>query len=176
MVKIKAVVIRRAYRALFLNANDSHVEKNGGMLCSMRRTAKESVTELLRKKGLRATEQRKALLSVLQQAATPLSVEALVGKSGVPIDLATAYRALQEFERLELVQRVLSPNGRALFEVVGVHHHHLTCRTCGAVEDVDVCLPDTFSKALATRSKGFAQIEEHALEFFGTCRSCYASA
>lgn len=141
----------------------------------MQKGTRQEMKDLIRSKGLRATRQREALLFALSKAKAPLSVEALVTKSGETVDLATAYRALQEFERLQLIRRVLLPGGRALFEIAGRHHHHLTCRTCGAIEDIDVCLPESFNKSL-TRSSTFARIEEHALEFFGTCRSCYASA
>ena len=131
---------------------------------------------LLRSKGLRATVQREALLRTLQKAHKPLSVEAISAKSKVDVDLATVYRALQEFERLDLVRRVLLPGGKALYEIKGEHHHHLTCRTCGTIQDIDVCLPSDISAALTKQAPSFVRIEEHALEFFGTCRSCYASA
>ena len=134
------------------------------------------IPELLRASGLRVTKQREAILALLVASSKPLAVETITSKAESRLDLATAYRALQEFERLNLVRRVLLPGGRALYEMVGEHHHHVTCRNCGAIEDVEVCLPPHINRSLSRKARSFARIEEHALEFFGTCRSCYASA
>jgi Fur family ferric uptake transcriptional regulator len=50
------------------------------------------------------------------------------------------------------------------------HHHHAICASCGRVEDVDCAATDQFAESLRKRH-GF-ELDDHALEFFGRCRSC----
>ena len=131
----------------------------------------EKVAKELRAKGVRATSQRIALLTALYAASTPQSAEALAQARKGELDLATVYRALQEFERLGLVRRVQMKAG-SLYEVVGTHHHHLICRSCGLIEDVEVCLPRSVRAKLTESSNRFRSVDDHALEYFGICTSC----
>ena len=125
----------------------------------------------LKANGLRATSQRVTLLCALLGLAHPATAEELATSSEGAFDLATGYRALQEFERAGLVRRV-QLKGVSVYEAVGAHHHHLICRSCGAIEDVDVCLPASVRSKLLAASKRFAMVEDDALEFFGICKSC----
>lgn len=133
---------------------------------------KTIVREVLRAAGLRATRQRVALLEVLIANNVPNSVEDLVHQSKDQMDLATAYRGVQEFERAGIARSMVRKGGSTLYEVADTHHHHVVCRACGLIEDVDVCLPKSLNmKLLATATK-FVRIDDHAIEFFGLCRAC----
>ena len=138
---------------------------HGGM------TSISAIEADLRKAKLRATRQRTNLLSLLRGAASPLSVEALAAKGKGAFDTATAYRMLEAFIEAGLVRRMAVPGNRALYEAVGVHHHHATCTSCGKIVDVEACLPRTLDERVRTAS-GFARIDDHALEFFGLCQPC----
>lgn len=127
--------------------------------------------DLLKRVGLRATKQRIAVLAVLERQKGPVSVEELTRASKLAFDLATAYRTLDSFVAAGIARKMELAQGRALYERAGEHHHHAVCTTCGAITDVEACLPkDVHAKIL--RTSGFASIEDHALEFFGTCRKC----
>lgn len=132
-----------------------------------------SASDVLRSNGLRATQQRTAVLEELLKVSTPTSVETLKDSLRQQMDTVTVYRALQEFETVGLARRIARKGGPALYEPAHMsHHHHLQCRVCGVVEDVEECLPKSFSTNLLRRSKRFKRIEEHALELFGICRKC----
>lgn len=88
-------------------------------------------------------------------------------------DQATVYRSLSMLLDLKLVQRFDFGDGAARFELtVGHkdHHHHLVCRACTRIVEVDDCFPEEFERALAARS-GFKAVT-HRLEFFGVCPDC----
>ncbi|MBU1292590.1 transcriptional repressor [Patescibacteria group bacterium] len=131
----------------------------------------EKIRALLAGVDLRATTQRVALLKELLEQAHPLSVEKLTQGMGNALDTATVYRTLDTFEEKGLVRKVELAQGRALYEHAGEHHHHIVCTECGVIQDVDVCLPKSV-QGTVQRASGFANVNEHALEFFGVCKKC----
>lgn len=132
---------------------------------------KHDAIATLKGAGLRATRQRLTLLAALETASRPHSVEELVRACGNTFDTATAYRMLDAFRDAGLARRIELAQGRALFERAGVHHHHAVCMSCGRIEDVEACVPGDLDRNVK-RASGFASIDDHALEFFGTCASC----
>lgn len=140
------------------------------MLKSMNK--REEDARLLRSLGLRATPKRIALIHHLRKQNAPQRVEDLLRPLRSVLDQATLYRNLEDFERVGLVRRTQLAGQGASYEIAGHHHHHLVCTTCGTIEDVDACLPASFSKDLLEASKKFSSVADHSLEFFGTCRKC----
>ena len=128
--------------------------------------------EKLREKGLRVTDQRRAILEVLASATIPTSAEETF--SALPADtcdLVTAYRCLEQFEKAGLVERGVRENGTKVY-CLGHghgHHHHLTCRKCGRAERIDMCMGDELEE-VAT-DFGFTEVS-HVMEVFGVCPSC----
>jgi Fe2+ or Zn2+ uptake regulation protein len=49
------------------------------------------------------------------------------------------------------------------------HHHHLTCRSCGRTERIDVCVDADLAQLAEER--GFVEVS-HVLEVFGVCSGC----
>ena len=132
----------------------------------------ENGITLLREKGLRVTEQRKAILEVLASAESPISAEeAFAQLPSESCDLVTAYRCLEQFEKINVVQRGVRENGTKVY-CIGHghdHHHHLTCRNCGRTERIDVCIGEELEES----AKYFGLVEiAHFMEVFGTCPSC----
>jgi len=122
--------------------------------------------------GLRVTKQRKALLSTLADADNPLSAEethAQLAKG--TCDLVTVYRSLEQFEKIGVVQLGVRENGTKIYCLSHGHghHHHLTCRSCGRTERVDVCMGDELEKV--GHSFGYTQLS-HVMELFGNCPDC----
>jgi Fur family ferric uptake transcriptional regulator len=133
-----------------------------------------NLAELLRKKGLKATAERVALLSILQTAQRPLSIPAILAQDRRRImNQATAYRGLNVFVRSGIARRIDLKADFAYYELADPQdHHHLVCRSCGRVEDFRGCdFPKLARQALA-RSKNFRTIEDHSLELFGLCKAC----
>ena len=130
--------------------------------------------ELLHKAGLRATAGRRALLHVLAAHKEPLTVEQIQNKLKEPLDTVTLYRALEALTEAHIISRSDFQHGHAHYELaVGRdHHHHVVCRSCGVVEDVEIPHATRPEKEAEKRVKKFSVIDAYALEFFGLCTSC----
>lgn len=88
------------------------------------------------------------------------------------IGRATVYRAIEQLERLGLVQRV-DLGGSALgFEKVdpsGHHHHHLVCRNCGRVIPFE---DQALERAVHAVDRPDFTIESHEITLQGICADC----
>ena len=123
--------------------------------------------------NLTVTKNRMTMLALLMQAREPLSAETIHKRTKREHDLVTVYRTLERFVEIGIARRVDLKEQHARYELTLLrpHHHHIVCRTCGAVEPVTVC-DRSLDRTALRASKMFESIEEHALEFFGTCSSC----
>jgi Fur family ferric uptake transcriptional regulator len=129
----------------------------------------------LRKGARRLTGPRQAILRVLQENPHPLTNREILDALGPEeCDLATVYRSVHLLESMGLVARFDFGDGVARFEVVrdgrDGHHHHLVCRRCFMIVEIEDCLAAEWEAQIASRS-GF-QAVTHKLEFFGVCPKC----
>ncbi len=134
-----------------------------------------ALTERLRSHSHRVTGPRRAILKILQKHPHPLtSKEILAAMSKDECDLATIYRAMHLLERIGLVNQFDFGDGFARYELVTEarepHHHHLICRDCSRVIELDECFSQALEKRIASRH-GFKAVT-HRLEFFGICPEC----
>ncbi len=129
---------------------------------------------LLRENGHKATPGRLSLLQVLAKANHPLAIHEIIDALGGSVNQATVYRALESLREVSIVHRVDMQHEHAHYELVNTekHHHHLICKKCGRTEDVDQCDAKEIEKSVLKKSKSFATIEHHSLEFFGICNKC----
>ena len=129
--------------------------------------------EVLRGAGLRVTAARVALLETLRDG-DHLGVEVIT--SGVRervghVSLQAVYEALHALTAAGLVRRIEPAGSPALFERrVGDNHHHLVCRSCGAVTDVD-CAVGEAPCLTASDDHGFS-IDEAEVIYWGLCPDC----
>ncbi|HVD71424.1 MAG TPA: Fur family transcriptional regulator [Actinomycetota bacterium] len=140
-----------------------------------------TVEASLRSVGQRYTPKRRALVTLLERADKPLSMnDLLAGKTGLP--QSSIYRNLAVLEQAGAVRRVITEDEFARFELTEAlteHHHHLICSNCGKVEDVTI--PADLESAMdrtidrVARRAGFAHVS-HRLDLIGTCRSCADAA
>jgi Fur family ferric uptake transcriptional regulator len=132
--------------------------------------------EVLRGAGLRVTAARVALLETLRDG-HHLGVEAIT--SGVRervghVSPQAVYEALHALAAAGLVRRIEPAGSPALFERrVGDNHHHLVCRSCGAVTDVDCAIGEA-PCLTASDTHGFS-IDEAEVTFWGLCPDCSAA-
>lgn len=136
--------------------------------------SRKSEIALLRTAKLRATTPRRAVLSQLLNAQSPLSADKLfILLRNKKIDRVTIYRSLQVFTQAGLVRQIDLKRGHMLYEMQDEHdHHHLVCVACGVTEDFTGCNIDSLVSRTLQASKSFTSISEHSLELFGTCNSC----
>lgn len=131
---------------------------------------------MLRKCGSRATPARLLMLEALAQSKTPVSPQALIEKLDGAMDQATVYRIVAALKRAGLIRQIDLRHNHAHYELARTgEHHHLVCTRCGRIEDVEECEVAATHAAILRRSKHFAEITQHALEFYGICKKCGAA-
>ncbi|MEU2437143.1 Fur family transcriptional regulator [Streptomyces rubradiris] len=139
----------------------------------MSASPRPSTAEELRGAGLRVTAARVALLETVR-GGDHLGAEAIA--SGVRdrvghISLQAVYEALHALTAAGLVRRIEPAGHPARYEGrVGDNHHHIVCRSCGAVADVDCAVGDAPCLA-ASDDHGFA-IDEAEVVYWGLCPGC----
>jgi Fur family ferric uptake transcriptional regulator len=130
----------------------------------------------LRASGYRVTPQRLVIHRTLVDLGRHVGAEELLAEVGerLPnVSLPTVYSALDALEDAGLVWRVSAGQGRALYDAGPSDHHHLVCRRCGAVEDLDEDVSLTGALASARRH-GFAP-EGAEVVVRGLCANCRAA-
>ncbi|MFI0486816.1 Fur family transcriptional regulator [Actinomadura sp. 9N215] len=122
---------------------------------------------------MRVTAARVAILQTVR-AGDHLGAVAIAG--GVRdrvgyISLQAVYEALHAMAAAGLVRRIEPAGSPARFEGrVGDNHHHLVCRACGAVQDVD-CVVGEAPCLEPVNAAGY-QVDEADVTFWGLCPAC----
>ena len=135
-----------------------------------------ALTARLRDGAAKVTGPRKAILEVLRHHPHPMTNKEIHNSlpKGEACDLATIYRSINRLEKLGMVKRYDFGDNTARFELLGKdddgHHHHLICRKCSEVVEIDECFPTELEQRIA-KTNGFSDVT-HKLEFFGTCPDC----
>jgi Fe2+ or Zn2+ uptake regulation protein len=130
----------------------------------------------LRGRGQRVTPQRLVLnraLRELDRHVTAEELQAAVSDRLPGVSAPTVYATLELFEQLGSVRRIPHP-GADLWDPRLERHHHLVCRRCGAVEDLDTGLDDA-AALRAARRRGFRP-EGAQLTVTGLCARCAGRA
>lgn len=132
-----------------------------------------STAEELRGAGLRVTAVRVALLDAVR-AGDHLGVEAIadrVRNRVGHVSVQAVYDALGALTAAGLVSRIEPAGSPARFEGrVGDNHHHLVCRSCGTVVDVD-CAVGHAPCLTAADDHGFT-VDEAQVIYWGLCPAC----
>ena len=132
-----------------------------------------TTAEELRGAGLRVTAARVALLEIVRDG-DHLGVEAIA--AGVRdrighISLQAVYDALHALTAAGLVRRIEPAGTQPRFEGrVRDNHHHIVCRSCGVVADVD-CAVGEAPCLTASDDHGFS-IDEAEVTYWGLCPGC----
>ena len=141
----------------------------------MSRTAgkKKSRQQVWEQESLRWTRGRDDILAVLRAAKRPLGQEEVAGRlRGRRLNKTTIYRALEEFERIGLVHRVLVKDQISYFELAN-HcqerqcHAHFVCTSCGGVD----CWHGIFAEIKGEIPSGYV-IGRQQLRIEGLCPAC----
>jgi Fe2+ or Zn2+ uptake regulation protein len=127
----------------------------------------------LRAAGYRVTPQRLMIHSTLVELGRHVGAEELleaVERRLPNVSLPTVYSALEALEDAGLVRRVSAGQGRALYDARPADHHHLVCRRCGAVEDLDADV--SLAGALAAASQHGFTPDGAEVVVRGLCPDC----
>lgn len=140
----------------------------------------DDFADLLKREGLRNTAQRRAVLAALRGAphATAPDLENKIGISRAASTSAAGlsrqglYNVLEDLTRAGLVRCIEPAGSSARYELrVGDNHHHVVCRACGQVEDID-CIKDVVPCLDPVENKGYV-IDEAEITWWGICGPCY---
>ncbi|MEU6199632.1 transcriptional repressor [Streptomyces sp. NPDC047061] len=132
--------------------------------------------DLLKRKGLRSTAQRRAVLTALQGRphSTAADLETRIGTDRAAaggLSRQGLYNVLEDLTKAQLVRCIEPAGSPARYELrVGDNHHHLVCRRCGLIEDVD-CSVGAAPCLTPDEDKGFA-VDEAEITWWGLCAQC----
>jgi Fur family ferric uptake transcriptional regulator len=128
---------------------------------------------MLRGAELRVTRPRVAVLTAVfdhPHADTASLIEAVRGDLG-DVSPQAVYDVLRALTDADLLRRIEPAGSVARYEArVADNHHHVICRGCGAIADVDCAVGDT-PCLTASETHGFT-IDEAEVIYWGTCPTC----
>ena len=129
--------------------------------------------QLLRGAGLRVTQPRLAVLTALAEQphadtdAIAVATRAALGA----VSTQAVYDVLRALTEVGIARRIEPAGSPARFELrVGDNHHHVVCRICGTIADVD-CAVGERPCLTASDAQGFV-IDEAEVTYWGLCPSC----
>jgi Fur family transcriptional regulator, stress-responsive regulator len=128
----------------------------------------------LRSRGLRVTRPRLTVLDVLGESGTHLDVDEITARVRQRLDsvsVQAVYDVLAALTRAGLARRIAPAGGAARYEArAGDNHHHLVCRQCGLITDVD-CAAGATPCLDPIDAAGFI-VDEAEVTYWGRCVNC----
>ncbi|MBN1530131.1 MAG: transcriptional repressor [Thermoleophilaceae bacterium] len=136
-------------------------------------SSRDEAAAALRGGGLRVTASRLAVLSVVTEGKHMSADEvAQAARARVgSISTQAVYDVLGALTRGGLVRRIEPAGSPARYETrVDDNHHHVVCRSCGAIADVDCVIGDP-PCVIPADAEGFV-LDEAEVTFWGLCPDC----
>ena len=133
-------------------------------------------TLLLRQHGLQVTPQRLAVLRAASDRphSTADDIDKAVRAEIGAISRQAVYDALNVLTDKGLLRRIQPAGSPARYENrVGDNHHHLICRTCNCMVDVDCAVGDT--PCLTAADDAGYEVDEAEVIYWGRCPDCVAA-
>lgn len=132
-----------------------------------------AAADLLKGHGLQVTAQRIAVLQAVESR-PHVTADAVAEKAREQIGTISkqsVYDALAALVEAGILRRIEPAGSAARYETrVGDNHHHLVCRGCGSVVDVD-CAVGAAPCLTAADAAGYT-VDEAEVTFWGTCPAC----
>ena len=135
------------------------------------------ISHELRKLGIKNTKNKSAILRALKEVGRPISANGLHHRctETTPMNLATVYRTLQQFEKGGLLRALPGGEGTLLYEYSGaeaLEHPHFRCERCNELFCLD---PLDFDDALFFSAlAGKHEVRQVRLLLSGLCARCRA--
>ena len=130
--------------------------------------------QLLRGAGLRVTRPRLAVLAAVHDhphVDTDAVIALVRARARPTVSHQAVYDVLRALTDAGLVRRIQPAGSVARYESrVGDNHHHVVCRSCGAIADVD-CAVGHAPCLTASDDHGFV-VDEAEVVYWGTCPDC----
>jgi Fe2+ or Zn2+ uptake regulation protein len=136
-------------------------------------TLETSLAAALRDRGQRVTPQRLMIARVVSDLDRHVTAEAVfaeVGERMPGVSLPTVYATLELLESIGLIHRVATERGAVIYDPRTDQHHHLACRRCGRIVDVEAPV-EAGALLSAAREIGFAP-DQAQVVVRGLCADC----
>jgi Fur family ferric uptake transcriptional regulator len=133
----------------------------------------EQTADVLRQHGLQVTAQRLAVLRSVSRSphATADDIVASVREELGVISRQAVYNALTALAERGVIRRIEPAGSPARYEDrVGDNHHHLICRRCGRLDDVD-CATGDAPCLVPVDDRSFV-VDEAEVIYWGVCADC----
>ena len=136
----------------------------------------EELKKIVKQKGLKYTDQREIVLSVLLNAEDHLTAEEVYNEikkehTDSNIGIATVYRALSFLEEVDLITSIaFGTDGKKYESNAKSHHDHLICTNCGKI--IDFMDDDIEKRQDKIAKKNKFKITSHSMQLYGTCETC----
>ncbi len=133
----------------------------------------DELADVLRSAGLRVTRPRIAVLAAVHQRphADTGTVLSAVRDAVADVSHQAVYDVLDALTTAGLLRRIQPSGSLARYEArVGDNHHHVVCRRCGAVDDVD-CATGHAPCLSASDDHGYV-VDEAEVLYWGLCPAC----
>lgn len=132
-----------------------------------------TMSDVLRRYHLKSTKKRESVLTILDNAKTPLPIESIhaLATLHTPMNLSTVYRTITVLYAHHIVLKTINQDGTAYYSLNRHKHEHLLiCKNCNKIIIVAEC-PLHELECKLEKQTGFI-IEDHRLEFIGLCPQC----
>jgi len=138
-------------------------------------TSSHDYTERLRSADLRVTRPRVAVLEAVHDHphADTETIFAAVRDNLADVSRQTVYDVLNALTAVGLVRRIQPSGSVARYESrVGDNHHHVVCRCCGVISDVDCAVGDTPCLTPEPAAVEGFLLDEAEVIYWGLCPNC----
>ena len=130
------------------------------------------ITEILKSMGLQVTAQRIAVYRAVRDSPHAIADEIAqtVRDELGAISRQAVYDALNAMSEVGILRRIQPAGSAARYEHRVDNHHHLACRSCGSVIDIDCAIGE--APCLTPKEDHGYQIDEAEVTYWGLCPSC----
>ena len=132
------------------------------------------MSERLRERRLNVTAPRLAVLAVVEESGGHVDAGAIAAAARDrlgSVSTPAVYDILNTLTDAGLLRRIQPAGSPARYETrVGDNHHHLVCRTCGALADVDCAVGET--PCLEPSDPAGYSVDEAEVVYWGVCPTC----
>ena len=133
----------------------------------------QAIVESLRRRGLKITPQRRAIVELLERDRSHPTAEAVyrrVAAAMPDVSRTTVYNTLRELVEVGALDPVDDRvEGGVRYDTNTDHHHHLSCIRCHALIDI---MRDFKGVALPAEDCRGYQMVKHQITFYGICPDC----
>ena len=137
----------------------------------------EKYIQRLRQKGHRITPKLRAVIELFlhnQRVLGAFEVHSALQNEFEALGLPTVYRILDNLAKAGILMTFVNKDRELRYficrQLETEHHHHFICKSCGKVDEVQLCIIDKVSTFIKNSLQ--ADVQDHFLQLEGLCSKC----